>query len=235
MAVNKVEYAGNILIDLTNDTVTPETLADGVTAHDKSGNLITGTMQNGGEENQIDKMLNGSIATINSNVNKIIGYGCYGIRTLVSVNLPEATSIGTYAFRNCDNLASINAPKVTSLGTYAFYGTKITEAIFPFSATVPSNCFYTCSALTKADFGAAKSIGGYSFYACAKLQKLILRYTEAVVTVQSTSLTSSGIARGTGYVYVPSALIESYKTATNWSAYAEQFRAIEDYPDITGG
>ena len=43
------------------------------------------------------------------------------------------------------------------------------------------------------------------------------------------------IASGTGYVYVPSALVNSYKSATNWSTYADQIRAIEDYPDITGG
>lgn len=49
MAVSKIELAnGDVLIDLTNDSVTPETLAEGVTAHDKSGALITGTMQSGG-------------------------------------------------------------------------------------------------------------------------------------------------------------------------------------------
>jgi hypothetical protein len=42
MAVNKVTYGGNTLIDLTSDSVTPETLASGVTAHDKSGNIING-------------------------------------------------------------------------------------------------------------------------------------------------------------------------------------------------
>ena len=41
--------------------------------------------------------------------------------------------------------------------------------------------------------------------------------------------------KGTGYVYVPASLIETYKTATNWSAFANQFRAIEDYPEICGG
>jgi hypothetical protein len=43
MAINKVEYSGNTLIDLTSDSVTPESLLPGVTAHDKSGNPITGT------------------------------------------------------------------------------------------------------------------------------------------------------------------------------------------------
>ena len=44
MAVNKVEANGETLIDLTNDSVTPPTLAEGVTAHDASGKLIVGTM-----------------------------------------------------------------------------------------------------------------------------------------------------------------------------------------------
>lgn len=43
MAINKVEYGGNTLIDLTSDSVNSESLLSGVTAHDKSGNPITGT------------------------------------------------------------------------------------------------------------------------------------------------------------------------------------------------
>lgn len=43
MAVNKVIYGGNVLIDLTSDTVTVDKLASGITAHDKSGVIITGT------------------------------------------------------------------------------------------------------------------------------------------------------------------------------------------------
>ena len=46
MGRNKVEYCGETLIDLTNDTVTPETLLEGVTAHDASGELIVGKMSN---------------------------------------------------------------------------------------------------------------------------------------------------------------------------------------------
>lgn len=44
MAVNKVTYGGETLIDLTGDTVTADTLAKGVTAHDASGAEIIGTM-----------------------------------------------------------------------------------------------------------------------------------------------------------------------------------------------
>lgn len=41
--VNKVIYDGNVLIDLTQDTVIADKLSSGYTAHDKSGAVITGT------------------------------------------------------------------------------------------------------------------------------------------------------------------------------------------------
>lgn len=41
--INKVVYGGNTLIDLTGDTVAVSTLLSGVTAHDASGAIITGT------------------------------------------------------------------------------------------------------------------------------------------------------------------------------------------------
>lgn len=43
MGYNKIIYGGNTLIDLTADTVAPENLLSGQTAHDKSGELIEGT------------------------------------------------------------------------------------------------------------------------------------------------------------------------------------------------
>lgn len=44
MAVNKVEINGQPVIDLTQDTVTPDTLLKGITAHDASGSKIQGTV-----------------------------------------------------------------------------------------------------------------------------------------------------------------------------------------------
>ena len=41
-SINKVEVNGEIVLDLTNDTVTPKTLKQGVTAHNSTGELITG-------------------------------------------------------------------------------------------------------------------------------------------------------------------------------------------------
>lgn len=46
MAVSKVELGGETLIDISGDTVTPETLAEGATAHNSAGEPIKGTMKN---------------------------------------------------------------------------------------------------------------------------------------------------------------------------------------------
>lgn len=43
MAYNKVIYGGKTLMDLTSDTVTPETLAKDVKAHNSAGEAIVGT------------------------------------------------------------------------------------------------------------------------------------------------------------------------------------------------
>ena len=43
MAINKVIYGGNTLIDLTGDTVTADKVLAGFTGHDKSGEVFEGT------------------------------------------------------------------------------------------------------------------------------------------------------------------------------------------------
>lgn len=45
MAINKVIYGGETLIDLTGDTVTADKILSGFTAHDKAGEPITGTCE----------------------------------------------------------------------------------------------------------------------------------------------------------------------------------------------
>lgn len=57
MAVNKVIANGKVLIDLTGDTVTAGLLKKGVTAHDKTGEIITGTLDQSEEIDDIDRVL----------------------------------------------------------------------------------------------------------------------------------------------------------------------------------
>lgn len=57
MAVNKVIANGKVLIDLTGDTVTAGSLKKGVTSHGKTGEIITGTLDQSEEIDDIDRVL----------------------------------------------------------------------------------------------------------------------------------------------------------------------------------
>ena len=66
MALNKIVYGSDVLIDLTGDTVSEDTLAKGITAHDKSGVIIVGTSTKDSDTSDADvavaEILDGKIA-----------------------------------------------------------------------------------------------------------------------------------------------------------------------------
>lgn len=72
---NKIIYGGNVLIDLTADTLTAADLAYGKTAHDKSGAPITGTNTYDADTSDADavaaEILLNKTAYVNGN--KVIG------------------------------------------------------------------------------------------------------------------------------------------------------------------
>lgn len=55
MAVNKVDINGTTVIDLTGDSVTPETLLEGATAHNAAGDQIDGAVAVAPASNTIPK------------------------------------------------------------------------------------------------------------------------------------------------------------------------------------
>ena len=126
----------------------------------------------------------------------------------------RVTTVGAYAFQNCSGLTSVYFPNVTSIGDYAFNAAH---------------------KLAKADLSKVTSIGQHSFSAANALEALILRNAEKVCSLGSDAVSYTKISSGSGYIYVPAALVDSYKAAANWQNYADQIRAIENYPEITGG
>ena len=171
---------------------------------------------------------------INVNFPKAINIGdhaFYDCAKLTSVNFPAVTSIGSYAFDGCDSLTNVDFPVAITTGASSFTSCpKLTSVNFPMATSVGSYAFERCAKLTSVDFPAATSIGSSSFSRCSSLKAVILRNVDNICSVYNAqAFGSTPIASGTGYIYVPSALIEQYKVATNWSTYATQFRALEDY------
>ena len=95
--------------------------------------------------------------------------------------------------------------------------------------TIGEYAFGYCTSLQTVDLLNVSSIGANAFAYCEALSALILRAGTVVILNSLYALNGTPIKGGTGYIYVPSALVESYKVADQWSNYASQFRAIEDY------
>jgi hypothetical protein len=73
MAVNKVEYAGKVLLDLTEDTVTEDQLLEGAAAHDKTGKQIVGVLINLAEDTVAPENLLAGATAHDSSGQRIVG------------------------------------------------------------------------------------------------------------------------------------------------------------------
>ena len=171
-----------------------------------------------------------------------------GCQNLKAIDFPNVTQIKRNAFETCTYLQTINLPKATNLGRGAFSNSAIQQADFPLVTTIGDGCFrqarnlrsanlplvtalpaeaFRESTIQTADFSAITNINRTAFTDCRSLETLIIRTPSVcVISDISVALRGSKIAAGTGYIYVPDNLVDSYKTATNWVALANQIKPI---------
>ena len=184
--------------------------------------------------------------------------------SIQSVYFPKAIKIGERAFWNTP-LEIADIPEVQDIGMQAFQGAKIAQISnmeniniisdgafkvckslvgrfsFPSIVKVGYSAFQNCTGITAIEFGSSQkddntaAVRNTVFSECTALQTVIFRATTLLSMQNVSAFANTPIASGTGYIYVPSVLVDSYKAATNWTTYANQIRAIEDYPEITGG
>lgn len=174
--------------------------------------------------------------------------------TITAYNNSELTEIREKAFYGCIKMTSVDLPNVVKLGVDAFHTCKWLETInIPKLTAIPYQCFYYCFSLPDAlVFPVCKSVSGYAisyaetkildilgggqiesfaFYRASSFTTLILRNTETITTLQAAP--SSIFADYTAVtVYVPDALLENYKTATNWVKMAGQIKALSEYKGV---
>ena len=148
---------------------------------------------------------------------------CSGLTT---INIPDGvTSIGDQAFNYCTKLTTINIPdSVTSIGYNAFvYCTSLTTINIPDSVTsIGYNAFSNCSGLTTVTIGSGvTSIGEYAFRGCSKLTTITIK-----ATTPPSLGNSSAIPSNVTNIKVPAESVGAYRTADNWSTYANKISAI---------
>ena len=164
--------------------------------------------------------------------------------SLEKIDLPRCEGGSTQImFSCCKNLKQVNLPLIKILYSSVFQeNLSLTEIHFPSVTTLYGHVFNSCSNLKKISFDNLHTIfKEYAFLGCSSLTALILRSSSKATLSNINNLEETPIANGTGYIYVPRELLsdedttKDYRRATNWVAFAEQFRAIEDYPEICGG
>lgn len=165
-----------------------------------------------------------------------VGQVCFRSNVaLISLNLKSLKSAEQSAFVNCRILENADFQSLESLGFATFAGCKALKRLkFPKIKSIGTAVFINCNALEIIEFSEQGNsnvitFGSSTFTGCTSLKALVLR-NGVVNTLGGTSdYLSPTIEDRTGFIYVPRTLLETYKTATNWSVYAEQFRALEDY------
>ena len=117
--------------------------------------------------------------TIPNSVTSIGNYAFYDCDSLTSLTIPNSvTSIGDYAFYDCNSLISLTiGNSVTSIGDYTFYGcNSLTSLTIPNSVTsIGDYAFCDCDSLTSLTIGnSVTSIGDWAFGDCNRLISLTI-------------------------------------------------------------
>ena len=214
------------------------------------GDAVDAITSGGADHSAEDAIIARSISGAYSNdrITTVGACAFLGCQALTAIDLPNVTQVKRNAFDMCSRLQTINLPKVTALDKNVFLNSGIQQANFPLVTTIGDNCFYTAkylisanlplvtslpidsfrlSTIQTADFSAVTNINRTAFTDCTSLETLIIR-TPSVCVISDilVALRGSKIASGTGYIYVPDNLVDSYKAATNWVALANQIKPI---------
>ena len=148
-------------------------------------------------------------------------------KSLTSVIIPDSvTSIGNNAFYGCSALTSITFPRyLTSIDAYTCYQcSSLADVIIPDSVTsIGTHAFARCSSLANVTIGnSVTSIGSQAFWQCSALTSVI-------------SLSSTPPMAQAGFlancpelekIFVPKGCGEMYRSATNWSNYADKIEEV---------
>ena len=186
-------------------------------------------------------------------VTSIGGSAFYECACLKDITIPdEVETIGANAFTKCFSIHEITVPDdVTTIGSYAFNRCEsLTEVVLPTSITgIPNNAFEQCYDLREINIPeGVTGIGGSAFSNCYSIKSITIPSTVTGIeayafsncygmleyhflpTTPPTLYASnvfSNIPSG-AYIYVPysadHSILNAYKAASNWSAYANVIR-----------
>lgn len=179
-----------------------------------------------------DSFIIGSeITEFYSSVTKVGPYAICGKYSMTNLSLPNATEVGQHGLSQNQSLKNVYIPQVAKTENYIFYRDFNLEYIdMPKIDQIGTRIFQECTGLKCVNLHNVQAINANTFNECTNLKVLILTCIDSIATLTHiNAFTNTPVESGTGFIYVPRNLIESYKAATNWITFTSQFRVLEDY------
>lgn len=169
--------------------------------------------------------------TVIPNTVTTIGTYAFGFSNFESFTVPSSiTRIEDAAFVYCSNLTGITIPNsVTFIGGSAFgYCSNLTNVTIPSSITsINEHLFVGCTSLNTIEIpNSVTFIDNYSFNSCTNLESIIC-YPTVPPTLKPYAFISAQ-----PNIYVPFSSLNAYKTATNWSVWADNIYPIQGNDEI---
>lgn len=159
-------------------------------------------------------------------VTTIGSYAFDNCNYLTKASFPECTTVGGYAFRNTSAMSYVSFPKLTSIGAmaFAYQKTNMASMEFPLCTNIESSAFLGCYDIDTIRLPVVSRIGSNAFSSCWNLMSLYLDSVSTVPTLGNISVfyhtPMVGYSSKYGSIYVPSSLFASFRTATYWSIIA---------------
>ena len=177
---------------------------------------------------------------------------CFGLKAVIIPN--SVKTFGNYVFTSCQSLSYITIPdNLTSIGNSCFTScwnlslVKIPNSVM----SLGSSLFNSCYSIGKINVNEGITTIGNSFCTnCAKMNSIIIPSTityigdtafnvcrnllqyQVLPSVPPTLANTNAFSgiNSIAKIYVPDASVTAYKTATNWSTYANYIYPLSNLP-----
>ena len=169
------------------------------------------------------------IINLDNSASFVASSAFYNNKTIQTVNLPYATSVGYYAFGYCSNLKTVSLPECKTIEYTVFRGCTNLEIInIPLCSRILDDTFSSCSSLSQVNLPVCNYIGNYAFYNCRSLSIITIGYSGVCSLRSHNVFSNTQITSSTGSIYAPASLVDSYKSANNWSYFSTQIFPIPE-------
>ena len=144
------------------------------------------------------------------------------------MNLPMCSYISNYAFTNCRSLTQVNLPMCGYIDSNTFKDCySLSQISLPVCSYIGTDVFWNCYSLSQVSLPMCSSIDSWVFENCSSLSIITIGYSGVCSLKNSNAFSKTQITSSTGSIYVPTSLVDSYKSAPNWSYFSTQIFPIE--------